>query len=184
VGYAQAMALAKEMSGKYPQVAFVAMSYLNVVYRQGYGKFVASAVAAGLTGLIVPDLPLEHAGELEDAARARKFANVRLIAPNTDGERLATLLKNARGLIYAVARSGVTGAKSDLGQGVRDLVGKIRKHTDLPVAVGFGVRSPEDVRMLKGTADLAIVGTASLKAFDDGGVKGFEKFWSSLSAAR
>lgn len=183
VGYDQGLALAREMSAKHPGVAFVAMSYLNVVYKRGYSRFVEEAVAAGLKGAIVPDLPLEHAGELEDAARGRGFANVRLIAPNTSEERAAVLLKNARGFVYAVARAGVTGARTELGQGVKELTARIRRQTSLPVAVGFGIRSPDDVKVLKGTADLAIVGTASLEAFDRGGVSGFGKFWESLALA-
>ncbi len=183
VGYEQCLALAREMSAKYPHVAFVAMSYLNVVFRRGYATFVKEAASAGLRGVIVPDLPLEHAGELETAAKEHSFANVRLIAPNTADERVAALLKNSQGFVYAVARSGVTGAQSDLGKGVKDLVARVRRHTTLPVAVGFGIRSGDDVKMLKGTADLAIIGTASLKAFDQGGVAGFRMFWDSLASA-
>lgn len=183
VGYEHAIALAQDMSARYPNVAFVAMSYLNVVFKRGYARFVKEAAAAGLRGVIVPDLPLELAGELETSSQAAMFANVRLIAPNTTDARCATLLKNARGLVYAVARSGVTGAKTEIGKEVKDLVQRIRRHTALPVAVGFGIRSADDVKLLKGSADLAIVGTASLKAFDQGGLAGFETFWKSLANA-
>jgi tryptophan synthase alpha chain len=183
VGYEQAMTLAREMSAKYPQVQFVAMSYLNVVYKRGYARFVEDARAAGLKGMIIPDLPLEHAGELETAATAKGLANVRLVAPNTPDARVQDTLKNARGFVYAVARSGVTGAKTELGQNVRELVARIRKHTPLPVAVGFGIRTAADVGDLRGVADYAIVGTASLKAFDQGGASGFQSFWKSLEKA-
>lgn len=183
VDFAKAIALAKEVSAAHPRVQFIGMSYLNVVYKRGYARFVEEATAAGLRGVIVPDLPLELAGELESAGKEKGFANVRLIAPNTPEDRIKTLTKNARGLIYAVARSGVTGAATALGQEVKDLCARIRKATDLPIAVGFGIRSAEDVQRLKGTADLAIVGTASLKAYDQGGIAGFSKFWEGLARA-
>ena len=182
VSYASSLRLMAEVSAAYPQVAFVFMSYLNVVYQRGYATFVAEAVAHGAVGAIVPDLPLEHAALLEAAGATAAFANIRILAPNAPQARLEELVQGAQGLLYAVARAGVTGASSDLGQ-VHGFVSRIRSLTALPVAVGFGVRSGADVKQLIGHADYAIVGTASLQAFAAGSLEGFQRFWQELSAA-
>jgi len=182
VTYGASLRLMAEVSAAYPQVAFVFMSYLNIVYQRGYGNFVTEAVSHGAAGVIVPDLPLEYVAPLEAAGAAVDFTNVRILAPNASTQRLTELVSGARGLLYAVARAGVTGASSDLRQ-VFAFVGHIRSLTAVPVAVGFGVRSGEDVRQLIGHADYAIIGTASLQAFAAGGLEGFNGFWQELSVA-
>lgn len=180
VGYRASLELMRELSTAHGQVQFLFMSYLNVIYRRGYRQFANEARAAGALGVIVPDLPVENAGELEQAAP--EFANLRLFAPNADDQRLAELARGAKGLIYAVARAGVTGASTDFGQ-VQQFVGRIRALTGVPIAVGFGVRSPDDVRSLRGVADLAVIGSASLAAFQKGGLTEFQRFWRELSRA-
>ena len=182
VTYAASLRLMAEVSSAYPHVAFVFMSYLNVVFQRGYGNFVTEAVTHGAAGAIIPDLPLEYAAQLEAAGAAVDFANIRILAPNAPAQRLSELVCGARGILYAVARAGVTGASSDLRQ-VHTFVSHIRSLTALPVAVGFGVRSAQDVRQLIGHADYAIIGTASLQAFAAGGVEGFKGFWQELSVA-
>ena len=113
VGYDASLALMHEASAAHPGVRFVFMSYLNPLYRRGYERFASEAAAAGAKGVIVPDLPLESAAPLEAALARHDLHNIRLIAPNADDARIAALAGSARGFIYAVARSGVTGAHSD-----------------------------------------------------------------------
>lgn len=170
VSYQASLTLMAEVSRAHPQVRLVFMSYLNPVYRRGYQTFVAEARAAGAAGVIIPDLPVEYAQELEKAG-GDTFANIRLAAPNADAARLQQVCDGARGLIYAVARAGVTGATSDF-EPVRSFVGRLRQMTQLPVAVGFGVRTPDNIRQLLGLADYAVVGTAALQAYAEGGLEG------------
>lgn len=183
VDYASCLQLMREVSAQYPSVSFLFMTYLNIVYRRGYARFVAEACAAGAVGAIVPDLPYEYGGEFDKACVAHRFTNVRLIPPNCEGERLDQICSQATNLIYAVARAGVTGAKTSFGDELKALVGRIRSRTQAPVAVGFGVRSATDIRMLRGLADLAVVGTESLKTYDASGLEGFRALWQSLASA-
>lgn len=183
VDYAASLKLMAEVAKAYPQVSFLFMTYLNVIYQRGYPAFAAEAVKAGAKGLIVPDLPVDESKPLDDACRAHRLVNVRLIPPNMQDERLVLSCKGASGLIYAVARSGVTGARTSFGGEVKESVERIRKHTQVPVAVGFGVRSATDLKMLRGVADMAIVGTASLDAYQKGGLDAFTALWQSLAAA-
>ena len=182
VGYDESLALLSEMASAYPQVTFVFMSYLNVIYKRGYARFAADAKAAGAGGVIVPDLPLEHAAKLDQALAAAGLVNIRLIPPNASDERIAALCREARGLIYAVARRGVTGAQTEFGDEVERLTQRIRLQTDLPVAVGFGVKSGADVKSLRGHADYAVIGTQSLQTFRVGGLPAFKQLWTELAS--
>lgn len=184
VGYAESLALLHEMALAYPQVAFVFMSYLNVIYKRGYERFAREAQAAGARGVIVPDLPIEHAAPLDRALTAAGLVAVRLIPPNASDARIAAVCSEARGMIYAVARRGVTGAQTEFGSEVESLTRRIRAQTQLPIAVGFGVKSGADVRALQGHADYAVIGTQSLQTFKAGGLPAFKQLWSELAAAR
>jgi tryptophan synthase alpha chain len=186
VDYGAAMALMREMATAYPEVHGVFMSYLNIPFKRGWEGFAADAATAGAHGVIVPDLPGDLAGPLEAALGARGLANVRLIAPNCPDARLDALLSGKQSLIYAVARAGVTGAKTDFGQGLGGFLGRIRARSEAPIAVGFGVRGKDDVKALRdlgGLADLAVVGTASLKAWMAGGEEAYRAFWGEVAAA-
>lgn len=183
VDYAASRRLMAEARARHPKVRFVFMTYLNVVYKRGYAAFAADAEKSGAAGVIIPDLPFDLAGEFESALAAHGLANIRLAAPNAGQQRLQTLASGARGLIYAVARSGVTGAATSFGDDVRGFAKHLRGMCNVPVAVGFGVRSPDDVRGLREAADLAVVGTASLRAYMDGGLKSFTHFWQRLAEA-
>ena len=127
-------------------------------------------------------MPLDYAAALDKATQERGFTSIQLIAPNGTDERLSQITAKARGLIYAVARSGVTGADSDFG-GIASFIQRIRARTEVPIAVGFGVRRPADIACLKGIADLAVVGSASLQAFQEGGESRFRAFWAAMASA-
>jgi tryptophan synthase alpha chain len=181
VGYKEAMALMGEVSGKHPQVDFVFMTYLNIVFKQGYEEFAKAAAAAGARGLIVPDLPVECSEELDQACKSHGLDNIRLIAPNTTDARMGKILKEASGLVYVVARTGVTGASSEFTKPIYDLLERVRQHTKVPLAVGFGVKSSEHVEQLKGHADFAIVGTRAFEVLRDEGIQGSKAFWDELA---
>ena len=136
------------------------MGYYNPIYRYGVAKFLADAQAAGVDGLIVVDLPPEHDEELCIPAKAAGLDFIRLATPTTDDKRLPQVLKNTQGFLYYVAVAGVTGMKSATGDVITAAVTRLKKHTDLPVAVGFGIRTPAQAAAVAKVADAAVVGSA------------------------
>jgi tryptophan synthase alpha chain len=136
------------------------MSYVNPLFHFGFTRFVKEAAAAGVDGLIVPDLPPEEATELIEAAAAHNVHTVFLIAPTSRPERIRTIAAASKGFIYYVSLRGVTGARARLSQDLEANLRMIRAVTDLPLAVGFGVSTPEQARMVARVADGVIVGSA------------------------
>jgi tryptophan synthase alpha chain len=149
-----------EIGGAGVDVPIAAMTYVNPVHRLGIGAFVAEARDAGLAGLIVPDLPVDESGELEEAAAAASVDLVLLAAPGSRGERLAEIGRRSRGFVYCVATYGVTGARDALGAAARGVVDAVRPHTDLPLLVGVGIGTPEQAREACAFADGVVVGSA------------------------
>jgi tryptophan synthase alpha chain len=178
-----AFALMHEVTLSYPQTDFVFMTYLNIVYKAGYAAFVKRAADAGARGMIVPDLPLEYVAQLDQEITLHGLDNIRLVAPNTTPERLARICKSARGFVYAVARSGVTGGATAVSSQLSNYTDKIYSLTPTPVGLGFGIRSPEDVKGLIGVADYAIIGTAALQAWQSGGNATHRDFWRNIAKA-
>lgn len=136
------------------------MSYVNPIFHFGYSRFAKEAAAAGVDGLIVPDLPPEEAPELIEAATAHNLHTIFLIAPTSRRERIRTIAAASKGFIYYVSLRGVTGARSSLSEDLESSLQMIRSETDLPLAVGFGVSTPEQVQMVAAVADGVIVGSA------------------------
>ena len=142
----------------------VLMGYYNPIYRYGVDRFLADAVAAGVDGLIVVDLPPEMDDELCLPAREAGIDFIRLATPTTDDKRLPAVLRHASGFVYYVSIAGITGtAAPDAGR-VGEAVARIKRHTDLPVCVGFGVRSAEQVAAIGAHADGVVVGSALVGA--------------------
>ncbi|MGH6989812.1 MAG: tryptophan synthase subunit alpha [Stellaceae bacterium] len=137
----------------------VLMGYYNPIYRHGVPQFLADAKAAGIDGLIIVDLPPEHDDELCLPARAAGIDFIRLATPTTDDRRLPAVLANAAGFLYYVAIAGITGTRSAAMEGVADAVARLKRHTDLPIAVGFGIRTPEQAAQIARVADAAVVGS-------------------------
>lgn len=138
----------------------ILMGYFNPILSFGPEKFCQAAAKAGADGLIVVDLPPEEAGELSAHALAANLDLIRLVTPTTDEKRLPKVLDGAGGFLYYVSITGVTGTKSaDVGA-VGSHIARIRKHTDLPVVVGFGIKTPDDVKAMAGIADGVVVGSA------------------------
>jgi tryptophan synthase alpha chain len=142
------------------------MGYANpfLRYRGGLTGFAADAARSGVAGIIVPDLPSEESAEFDAALDPAGLARIDLYAPTTPDDRLARLVPAARGFVYCVSLTGVTGARRALGSDVAEFVGRVRRHTALPIAVGFGISAPEHVRSLRGVADAVVVGSAALDA--------------------
>jgi tryptophan synthase alpha chain len=138
----------------------VLMGYYNPIYRYGVPRFLADAKAAGVDGLIVVDLPPEHDEELCLPARQAGIDFIRLATPTTDDQRLPKVLANTAGFIYYVAVAGVTGTKSAAAEVITAAVTRLKRHTSLPVAVGFGIRTPAQAQEVARVADAAVVGSA------------------------
>ncbi|MGE5207314.1 MAG: tryptophan synthase subunit alpha [Chlamydiota bacterium] len=138
----------------------IVFSYLNPILQFGLDRFCDAAAQAGLDGALVTDLPVEEAGDYLRAMRARQLATVFLAAPTSTDRRLQQIAQASTGFVYAVSRTGVTGERDQLSQDARDLVRRLRKHTKLPVAVGFGISTPQQFAAVGEYADAAVVGSA------------------------
>ncbi|MDH3689636.1 MAG: tryptophan synthase subunit alpha [Gammaproteobacteria bacterium] len=138
----------------------ILMGYYNPIYSYGPVEFVSDARAAGVDGLIVVDLPPEEDAELRLPAREAGLHWIRLATPTTDETRLRTVLSGASGFLYYVSVLGVTGTRSPRLEQTGGAVARLRRHTNLPIAVGFGIRTPEQVAEVTASADAAVVGSA------------------------
>lgn len=145
------------------QRAIVLLVYYNNIYRYGLTRFVDQAAQAGVDGLVIPDLPLEESEALRREAEAAGLSLISLVAPTTSDERLAKIAEVARGFIYLVTVTGVTGQRDSLPAELHKQVERVRRYTDVPVCLGFGISTPEQVRRVSSFADGAIVGSALLK---------------------
>lgn len=146
----------------------VLMGYYNPIHSRGVESFLEDAKAVGIDGLIVVDLPPEEDGELCIPARKAGLDFIRLATPTTDGRRLPKVLQNASGFVYYVSITGITGAADARAGDVGPEVARIRSHTDLPVVVGFGIKTPEASRAIADVADGAVVGSAIVDLIADG----------------
>ena len=151
------------------RVPVVLMVYANIVFTAGASAFALRAAASGASGLIVPDLPHEEAGELRTACDAEGLALVPLVAPTTTAERVKAIGADARGFVYTVSLTGTTGERAELPEGLAETVERVRGATGVPVAVGFGISTPEQARSVAEIADGVIVGTRVVRAAGEGG---------------
>jgi tryptophan synthase alpha chain len=154
------LALVAHLRARDPNTPYVLMGYYNPIYRYGAEAFCRDAAAAGVDGLIIVDLPPEEDPELAEPARAAGLDLVRLATPTSDDHRLPIVLQRAHGFLYYVAIAGITGTRSAEAGTVRDAVSRLRKFTSLPVAVGFGIKTPEQAAEIARAADAAVVGTS------------------------
>jgi tryptophan synthase alpha chain len=144
----------------------IIFSYLNPILQFGLEKFCAAAAEAGVDGTLVTDLPVEEAGEYLRAMKAHKLAPVFLAAPTSPEKRLRAVAKHSRGFVYAISRTGITGTRQELAGDARSLVERLRMHTKLPIAVGFGVSTPEQFAEVGSFADAAVVGSAIVQRIE------------------
>jgi tryptophan synthase alpha chain len=142
------------------QTPIVFYTYYNLVFSNGVDRYVRAAREAGVDGLLTLDLPPEEAPELLEACRRHGLQTVFIVAPTTPDSRLPRICSAATGFIYYVSREGVTGARADLAGNIPQAVARIKRHTDLPVVVGFGISTREQVRAVAANADGVVVGSA------------------------
>ncbi len=162
------------------KIPFLVMTYYNIMLARGVTRFVEEVAQSGGRGLIIPDLPLEEAGEALKACKKHHLAWVQLMTPTCPDERLTELGEVASGFCYCVARKGVTGKQTQFGQELKDYLTRCKAATPTPLAVGFGVSSAEDVAFLTGRAEIAVVGTASIKIHERDGAEAVGRFFARL----
>jgi tryptophan synthase alpha chain len=142
------------------QIPILLMTYYNPIFRAGQERVAREAVAAGVDGMLITDLPPEEGAEWKSIAEAAGLDTIFLLAPTSTGERIRIASKIASGFVYCVSRTGVTGVQADLPPDLHGLLDRIRAETDQPIAVGFGVSKPEHVRQIGEWCDAAVVGSA------------------------
>jgi tryptophan synthase alpha chain len=165
----------KELRRRRVDIPLVLMGYYNPMLAYGLEKFVRDALDAGADGFIIPDLPMEEAGEFESILNAgrvdgddpspsyRDLPLIQMLAPTTPNERMEMIARNAKGFIYLVSVTGVTGERKSISEGLGELISRVREHTSAPVCVGFGISTPEQARQVGALADGVIVGSACVK---------------------
>jgi len=161
----------------------VVFGYLNPVLRYGLERFLHDAAALGLAGVLLTDLPAGGDPAVEATIQDSPLDLIRLIAPTTRPERLAAAVQGAQGFVYLVARLGVTGASTSLAEGLSFSIAQVRRATQLPVAVGFGISTPAQARAVAHEADGVVVGSALVEALGSHGVEGAHAFLHALRAA-
>jgi len=161
----QVIQLAREIRER-SSAGLIIFSYLNPILRMGLGRFAAAARDAGIDGALVTDLPVEEAREYLREMGGRGLATVFLAAPTSTDERLKAIAKASSGFIYAVSRTGVTGTRQQLPDDAQKLVRRLRKHTKLPIAVGFGISTPEQFAAVGKFAEAAVVGSAIVEIIE------------------
>lgn len=171
--------LASQVTRRF-DLPFLFMTYYNILFRQGVDTFARRMGAARMRGAIVPDLPPEEGAEYLQAMTESALAPIFIFSPNTTTTRMKNLAQHGRGFIYCVARKGVTGSDTAFSNELTDYLARARAATSLPLAVGFGVKERRDVDFLRGKADIAVVGSETLRVFDKHGVEGVGAFLTSL----
>ncbi len=142
-------------------------TYYNLVFSQGVQAYVERAKGVGVDGILVLDLPPEEAEEMEAVNKALGMDSILIIAPTTRDDRIQSIVSHASGFIYYVSREGVTGERDAMASGMAEAIGRIRAHTDLPVAVGFGISKPEHVKAVGAIADGVIVGSSLVRCIEE-----------------
>ncbi len=171
------------------QIPIVLYTYINPIYRYGFGQFHLDAEAAGVDGLLILDLPPDEDALNAELSEQTGLRRIRLIAPTTPPARIAKLTKGASGFVYYVSREGVTGERTDVADSLATRVAEIRATTPLPIAVGFGISTPAQVREVAQSADAIVVGSAIVKRVQQWGAEldiaaRLEEFVRPLAAAK
>ncbi len=173
---------------KQSQIPVVVYIYFNLIHRAGMGRFIQDAAKAGVDGLLVLDLPPEESDNYEALTRRAGLCHIYLIAPTTPEDRIKLIVKRGSGFIYYVSREGVTGMQNKVAANLAQQVAKIRAHTKLPIAVGFGISTPGQAKAVASVADAVVVGSAVVNQIAQHGkskdlVKRASEFVKSLADA-
>jgi tryptophan synthase alpha chain len=170
---------ARQAASDFP-IPFLFMSYYNILYKYGTESFIEQMADMGLSGAIVPDLPPEEGNTYLETMAAHALNPVLIFAPTSSEARLSMLSRHARGMVYCVARKGVTGADTDFTDSLEDYLARCRRCTDLPLAVGFGVKQRSDITFLRDRAEIAVIGTETIRRYDAGGLGAVRSFINEL----
>lgn len=165
------------------QTPVVVFSYLNPILDYGAERFLTDAVAAGAQGVLLTDLPAGADRHLESAIAASSLDLIRLVAPTTSDARLTEIAGASSGFLYYVSRTGVTGARAELAGDLEAEMKRLKRSTDLPVAVGFGISTPDQAREVAGLADGVVVGSALVELLEKEGIDAADAFVRGLAAA-
>ena len=161
-------------------IPFLFMSYYNILFKYGVERFAGEMHNSGMVGAIIPDLPPEEGRDYLDAMEKYHLSPIFIFSPTTPEERMAYLNSFGKGFIYCVARKGVTGVATDFSRQLKEYLLRCRRATDLPLALGFGVKEKADVDYLKGKADIAVIGSETIRIVDTAGVDAVSEFINSL----
>ena len=164
-------------------VPVVLFSYLNPILRYGPEAFIRDAADSGAAGLLLTDLPVGEDGDLEATLAGGALELVRLVAPTTRGPRLARVLDAAQGFVYYISRTGVTGETATIRRDLEAEIKALRTQTDLPIAVGFGISSPDQARLVATVADGVVMGSAIVRTLAESGITGAAKLASEIRRA-
>jgi tryptophan synthase alpha chain len=151
-------------------IPFLLMSYYNIPFRYGVDRFVTTMSHGGLQGAIIPDLPPEEGRAYLDTMHAHNLAPILIFSPTTSLDRMRIIAASASGFIYCVARKGVTGETTDFSEDLASYLRRCRKGTSLPLALGFGIKEKSDIDFLKGKADIAVIGSQTIRVMEQKGV--------------
>lgn len=171
---------AEEIIRDFPQVNFLFMTYYNIIFRYGEEAFIKHAAEIGIRGFIVPDLPPEEGESYLRLSKQYDTSAIMFFTPTSTEARMLEVEKMGDGFIYCVARKGVTGKQTKIDDSLAQNLDRYRKATALPLAVGFGISNREDVAMLEGKADMATIGTATIRLVDEQGPDAVGPFIAGL----
>lgn len=165
------------------EIPIILMGYFNPIFNYGVEKFTSAAAQAGADGFIIPDLPIHEAGEMEAACQTHNLALVAMLAPTSTETRMREACQHASGFIYLVSLTGVTGGRKALPPDLADFVNRVRQFTKVPLAVGFGISTPDQAATVGQIADGVIVGSAIIQAGADGDTENVKNFVRALKHA-
>lgn len=177
------LAMVKSFRMRNNTTPIILMGYFNPIYRYGNEKFCKDAASAGVDGLIIVDLPPEEEGELTPHLQSSGLKLIRLIAPTSDDARMELLCKSASGFVYYISVAGITGAKSASSSELESRIGRLREHSGLPIAAGFGIKTTEQVRAAAKIADAVVVGSALVDIQNKSGQDAAINFVKTLAKA-
>ncbi len=164
----ECLEFAKKVTERF-NIPFLFMTYYNILYKYGVKMFVEDMARIGIKGAIVPDLPPEEGAEYAEEMKNLDLCPIYIFSPTTTDARMKYLSSWGEGLIYCMARKGVTGKETNFSDDLNEYIERCRTNTDLPIAVGFGVKDKADVDYLKGKADIAVIGSQTIRIVDEKG---------------
>lgn len=177
---ADCLCFGREMAAAHPEVQFLFMTYYNILFQYGERAFLEQCWDMGFQGTIIPDLPPEEGASYIATSRELELAPIPFFTPTSTQERMQTTSRHGEGFVYCVARRGVTGRRTEVDEALGSYLARCRRATTLPLAVGFGIGSREDIRWLTGRADMAVIGTATIKLVDAQGPEAVGPYIASL----